>query len=105
MKQARDEARKQAKIRRHEKAVEVQMALEDRAAARRLMRELAEVELDRIRYAARIRVLVRPDKPETRTSPVEKRLTLTPLTNRTVTRVHAASSWVIVWIGVEKGPR
>ncbi|MBN2972888.1 MobA/MobL family protein [Roseomonas aeriglobus] len=95
MKQARDEARKQAKIRRHEKAVEVQMALEDRAAARRLMRELAEVELDRIRYAARIRVLVRPDKPETRTSPVEKRLTLTPLTNRTVTRVHAASSWVI----------
>lgn len=97
MKQARGEARKQAKIRRHEKAVEVQMALEDRAAARRLMLELAEIERDRIRYAARLRVRVRPDKPTTRTSPVEKRPTLRPTGSRThaAGRAHAASSWVI----------
>ena len=45
MKQARSEARKQAKIKRHEKAVELQMALEERAAARRREQELAEKHL------------------------------------------------------------
>lgn len=97
MKQARDEARKQAKIKRHEKAVEVQMALEDRAAARRLMQELAELDRDLIRYAARFRVRIRPDKPDTRTSPIVKRLTITPMHDRSLRlgMEPTASSWVI----------
>lgn len=97
MKQARGEARKQAKIKRHEKAVELQLALEDRAAARRLLQELAEIERDRIRYAAQLRVRVRPDKPDTRTAPVEKRLTLSPMPScrSSSNNVPAASSWVI----------
>ena len=96
MKRARDEARTQAKIKRHEKAVELQMALEDRAAARRLLQELAEIERDRIRYAARLRVRIQPDKPATRTSTVEKRSTLTPLPSRGSSSVApVASSWVI----------
>ena len=48
MKQARSEAHKQARIRRLEKAAELQSALEDRAAARRLHQELAEIERDRM---------------------------------------------------------
>ena len=75
MKQARSEARQQARIKRLEKAAELQSALEDRAAARRLHQELAEMERDRIRYAARFRAVARPDMPETRTSSVRKRLT------------------------------
>ncbi len=97
MKQARSEARKQAKIKRHEKAVELQMALEDRAAARRLLAELAETERDRIRYAARFKVRVRPEKPDTRTSPVTKRLTVTAMkAPRTLGGdQRLASSWVV----------
>ncbi|MBN8816524.1 MAG: hypothetical protein J0J06_13880 [Sphingomonas sp.] len=97
LKQARDEARKQARIRRHEKAVEVQMAIEDRAAARRLMQELAELDRDLIRYAARFKVRVRPDKPSTHTSPVEKRVTATPVKeqSRRPVSITTASSWVI----------
>jgi hypothetical protein len=95
MKQARSEARKQAKIKRHEKAIELQMALEDRAAARRLLQELAEIERDRIRYAARFKVRVRPEKPGTLTSPVTKRLTLTPMKAPRTPSQRPASSWVI----------
>lgn len=73
------------------------MALEDRAAAHRLMQELAEIERDRVRYAARFKVLVRPDKPQTRTSQVTKRRTVaSAVTKSSQPRAQpAASSWVI----------
>lgn len=101
MKQARSEARKQAKIKRHEKAVELQMEIEDRAAARRLERELAEMHRGSIRWAGRFKVREQPERPERRTSPVRKRSSAAP------TRLHSAasstvrppSSWVIDDLG------
>lgn len=72
MKQARSETRKQAKIKRHEKVVELQMALEDRAAARRLERELAEMHRGSIRWAGRFKIRSEPPRPARRTSPVVK---------------------------------
>lgn len=96
MKHARSEARKQARIKRLEKAVELQMNLEDRAAARRLMQELAEIERDRIRWVGRFTVQVRPEKPASRTSPVKKRLMITPMTIKSDHDTQrVASSWVI----------
>lgn len=97
MKQARSDARKQAKAKRMEKAAEIQMALEDRAAARRLYQELAELERAHLRWAAQLNVRVRPDKPNSRTSPVKKRLTLAPMAGAKSSQSGppAASSWVI----------
>ncbi|MBN2971027.1 MobA/MobL family protein [Roseomonas aeriglobus] len=94
LKQHRTEARKQARIKRHEKAVEIQMANEDRAAARRLLQELAETERDAIRWAARLRVRVKPEPPKSRTSSVLKRVTITPTRIKGPSSLRAASSWV-----------
>ena len=93
LKQHRTEARKQARIRRHDKAVEVQMALEDRTAARRLMQELAEMERDAIRWAARLRVRLKPEPPKSPTSDVVKRVMTTPTRIRITPSARAASSW------------
>lgn len=102
MTQARSEARKQAKAKRMAKVAEIQMAIEDRAAARRLLRELAELERGSLRWAARFKVRVKPDKPESRTSPVEKRLTLTPmkLPKRGADAARPTSSWVVDDLGM-----
>ena len=80
MRQARSEFRKQAKIKRHEKAVELQMALEDRAAARSVQQELAELHRDGIRWAARFKVRAEPKQPDNCTSPVTKRVVGTAIT-------------------------
>ncbi|BCA59474.1 hypothetical protein [Sphingomonas sp. HMP6] len=102
MQQARSDARKQAKIKRHEKAVQLQMALEDRAAARALQQELAELHHGSIRWAAQFKVQVKPDKPETRTSPVTKRIIGTTMK---AVRMPGAprpdSSWAVDALGMK----
>jgi hypothetical protein len=102
MTQARSEARKRARIRRLEKAAELQSALEDRAAARRIHQELAEIERDRIRWAARFRAVVCPNKPETRTSPARKRLTSSrlPSLGLRAGSMPQPSSWVVDDLGM-----
>lgn len=103
MRQVRSEARKQARIKRHEKAVELQMALEDRAAARSVQRELAEIHRGSIRWAARFKVRAEPKRPETRTSPVTKRVigTATKVSARRIDTPRPASSWVIDALGMK----
>lgn len=103
MRQARSALRKQAKIRRHEKAVELQMALEDRAAARSVQQELAELHRGSTRWAARFKVRAEPKKPETRTSPVTKRVIGTAIkaTGRAIGASRPASSWVIDALGMK----
>ena len=97
MKQARSETRKQAKAKRMEKVVEIQMAIEHRAAVRRLHQELVEIERAHIRWAARLKMHVPAEKPKSRTSPVRKRPTLSPTAgaHSSQSRPPAASSWVI----------
>lgn len=96
MKQARSEARKQARIKRLEKAAELQMTLEDRAAARRLLAELAEADRAHRRWAARFQIRMRPDEPETQTSPVKKRpKSRSILTARLTAGDRPASSWTV----------
>ena len=97
MKQARCEVRKQAKAKRSEKAAELQCALEDRAAARRLVHELAELDRGSIRWAARFKVQVKPERPSTRTSPVAKRATIVPRRGASSSGVSRtlSSSWVV----------
>ena len=103
MKQARSEARKQAKIKRHEKAVELQMALEDRAAARRLERELAELHRGSIRWAARFKVRSEPPRPARRTSPVVKHGggMSAGRSGVVVDTPRAPSSWVVDGLGMK----
>ncbi|WP_174291066.1 hypothetical protein [Sphingomonas bacterium] len=103
MRQVRSEARKQARIKRHEKAVELQMALEDRAAARSVQRELAELHRGSIRWAARFKVRAEPKRPETRTSPVTKRVIGTAMkaSARATDSPRPASSWVIDALGMK----
>ncbi|KQM99375.1 hypothetical protein [Sphingomonas sp. Leaf25] len=103
MRQARSEARKQAKIKRQEKAVELQMALEDRAAARSVQQELAELHRGSIRWAARFKVQVEPDRPQTRTSPVTKRVISRSIraVPRGIDTALPASSWVTDAMGMK----
>lgn len=103
MKQARSEARKQAKLKRHEKAVELQMALEDRAAARRLERELAEMHRGSIRWAGRFKVRSEPPRPARRTSPVVKHGGggSAGRSGVVVDTPRAPSSWVVDGLGMK----
>lgn len=102
MRQMRSEARKQAKIKRHEKAVELQMMLEDRAAARSLQRELAELHRGSIRWAARFKVRAEPKRPENSTSPVTKRVIGIAIrgTARGIDAPRPASSWAVDALGM-----
>ncbi len=97
MRQARSDARKQAKIKRHEKAVELQMALEDRAAARSVQEELAELHRSSLRWPARFKVRAEPQRPARRTSSVTKRAlgSASTAAMRRAAIVRPASSWVI----------
>lgn len=103
MKQARSETRKQAKIKRHEKAVELQMALEDRAAARRLEWELAELHRGSIRWAGRFKVRSEPLRSARRTSPVVKhRGGMSARPSSVVVDIpRAPSSWVVDGLGMK----
>lgn len=103
MRQVRSEARKQAKIKRHEKAVELQMALEDRGAARSVQRELAELHRGSIRWAARFKIRTERKRPETCTSPVTKRVVGTAIKGsaRGIDTPRPASSWVIDALGMK----
>lgn len=103
MRQTRSEARKQAKIKRHEKAVELQMMLEDRAAARSLQRELAELHRGSIRWAARFKVRAEPKRPENSTSPVTKRVIGIAIrgTARGIDAPRPASSWAVDALGMK----
>lgn len=97
MRQTRSEVRKQKKIKRHEKAVELQMALEDRTAARSLHQELAELNRGSVTWAARFKVRVEPKRPATRTSPVIKRSSSTQAkaSVRNFDAPQLASSWAV----------
>lgn len=97
MKQVRSEARKQAKAKCLAKAAEIQMTLEDRRATRELMKELAELNRSTIRWAARFKIKVRPEKPTSQTSPVVKRITGMPMKRHAGTNdgTMFASSWVV----------
>lgn len=103
MRQMRSEARKQAKIKRHEKAVELQMMLEDRAAARSLQRELAELHRDSIRWAARFKVRAELKRPENSTSPVTKRVIGIAIKGnaRGIDAPRPASSWAVDALGMK----
>ncbi len=103
MRQVRSDLRKQVKIKRQEKAVELQMAIEDRAAARSVQKELAELHRGSIRWAARFRVRAEPTKSETRTSPVTKRVvgTAIKVSGRGVDAPRPASSWVTDAMGMK----
>ena len=85
-----------------EKAAELQCALDDRAAARRLHQELAEMDREHRRWAGRFKVQVRPQPPVTRTSPVQKRPPLAPMGKSRGARGTgiSASSWVIDDLGM-----
>ena len=97
MRQARSDARKAVRIRRQEKAAQLQSSLEDRAAARRLLKELAEADRSIAKWH-RFQVRSMPEKPSKATSPVIKRSveasSSTPH-ERGIARPQAASSWVI----------
>ncbi|MGY2735045.1 MobA/MobL family protein [Sphingomonas sp. UYP23] len=93
LKQARSDQLKARKARRQEKADELQRNLEDRAAARRLLIELAEIDRDYRRMAATLLVRVKPDRPPRKTSDVRKRVIVTS-SRTSVTRIQT-SSWVI----------
>lgn len=103
MQQVRSEIRKQARIKRLGKAVELQMALDDRAAARSLQKELAELHRGSVRWAARFKIRVEPDMPDSRTSPVTKRLIGLTVkgTGRAVNTLRPASSWVVDSLGLK----
>jgi hypothetical protein len=95
MKQARSETRKQARLKRLEKAAELQCAMEDRAAARRLAQELAEAHQASLRWAARFRARVRPDDVGSKTSSIRKRSVShgSAISSRPIASARPASSW------------
>lgn len=103
LRQVRSELRKQAKIKRHEKAVELQMAIEDRAAAWSVQRELTALHRGSIRWTARFKVRAEPKKPEMRTSQVTKRVTSTVMKVGAGPRdmARAPSSWVVDAMGMK----
>ena len=97
MKQARSEARKIAKAKRLEKAIALQMALEDRRASWALLKELAELDRTTIRWTARFTVPVRPHAPDDRTSSIVKRANIGALMKSGTAKAGSrdASSWVV----------
>jgi len=99
LRQARSAATKQARLKAQEKAVELQCSLEDRAAARRLLQELAEIDLERRRMAATLRARVKADRPARQTSDVVKRVPTLP-SRRTIAMTQVPSSWIVDDLGM-----
>lgn len=93
LKQARSDQLKARKAKRQEKADELQRNLEDRAAARRLLLELAEIDRGHRRMAATLLVRVKPDQTVRTTSDVQTRVSI-PSSRATIAQV-STSSWVI----------
>ncbi|MFW2850731.1 MobA/MobL family protein [Sphingomonas sp. TX0543] len=94
LRQARSEATKQRRLAAKEKADELQRNLEDRAAARRFLQELAEIDRESRRMAATLRAKVKADRPAPQTSDVVKRVTMPP-SRKPISMTTIPSSWVI----------
>ena len=94
LKQARSAATKQRRLVAQEKADELQRNLEDRAIARRLLRELAEIDREHSRKPVVLRVKVKQEGLGGQTSDVRKR-SQTPLPRSINMTLIPASSWVI----------
>jgi hypothetical protein len=94
MRQSRSEASKRRRLKAKEKADELQRNLEDRAAARRYLQELAEIDLERRRMAATLRARVKADRPSPQTSDVVKRSSSLP-SRGSIAMTQVPSSWVV----------
>lgn len=97
MKQARSEATKAARIKRQEKAAQLQESIEDRAAARRYLKEMAEIDRAIAKWNS-FKARKIPDKPASGGSPVIKRKAPSALSAsrlRSADRQPLASSWAI----------
>lgn len=99
LRQVRSEATKQARLKADEKAAEFQRNLEDRAAARRLLQELAEIDRDRRQIAATLRGRVKADQPARQTSDVVKRAA-SPPSRMPIPMTRVPSSWVVDDLGM-----
>ncbi|RYY28441.1 MAG: hypothetical protein EOP62_04425 [Sphingomonadales bacterium] len=99
LRQARSEATKKRRLATMEKAGELQRNLEDRAAARRLLQELAEIDRDRRRIAATLRGRVKADRSAQQTSDVVKRAATSP-SRMPIPMTRVPSSWVIDDLGM-----
>lgn len=99
LRQARSDATKQRRLKAKEKAAELQCNLEDRAAARRLLQELAEIDFERRRIAATLRGRVKADRPARQTSDITKRR-VGVSSRRPITMADVPSSWVIDALGM-----
>ena len=97
LRQARSEAGKAVRIQRQEQAARLHRNLQDRAAARGILKEMADSDRAIAKWH-RIKGRLIPDRPASGTSPVKKctsrSASLAPL-KASVTRPQAASSWVI----------
>ncbi|WP_373486556.1 MobA/MobL family protein, partial [Blastomonas sp.] len=97
MRQARSDARKQVRIQRQEQAARLHRNLQDKAAARGILREMAETDRGIAKWY-RLTGRIIPDKPTSATSPVTKRTSrsasLAPL-KASAAMPQAASSWAI----------
>lgn len=94
LRQSRSEASKGRRLKAKEKADELQRNLEDRAAARRYLQELAEIDLERRRMAATLRARVKADRPAPQTSDVVKRPAI-PMSQTPISMAPMPSSWVV----------
>lgn len=94
LRQARSDATKKRRLKAKEKADKLQRNLEDRAAARRYLQELAEIDLERRRMAATLRARVKADRPARQTSDVVKRSPNLP-SRRAIAMTQVPSSWVV----------
>jgi len=94
LKQARSAATKRRRLMAKEKADELQRNLEDRAIARRLLRELAEIDREHSRKPVVLRVKVKQEGLGGQTSDVRKRSQTASPRSINMTLI-TASSWVI----------
>lgn len=97
LRQARSEASKAVRIQRQEQAARLHRNLQDKAAARGILREMAETDRGIAKWH-RIKGRIIPDKPTSGTSPVTKRTSrsasLAPL-KVSAAMPLTASSWAI----------
>lgn len=97
MRQARSEARKAVRIQRQEQAARLHRSLQDKAAVRGILREMAETDRGIAKWHRIIGRII-PDKPTSGTSPITKRTSrsasLAPL-KASATMPLTASSWAI----------
>ncbi len=97
LRQARSEARKAVRIQRQEQAARLHRNLQDKAAARGILREMAETDRGIAKWH-RLKGRIIPDKPTSGTSPVTKRTSrpasLAPL-KVSAAMPLTASSWAI----------